>query len=119
MRGPDNYEVEIDHLDDDVPCRCGDCGHVCRYAEVSEIGDCSLTPGDPSPAGRCPLCDTLAYPDRPLDKARDNAQDLADKLILLVPYIEDIQKDQAYKPGVVKALLDGMKVLLTDAGQLP
>ena len=67
------YRAELDHLDDATPCKCGDCGATWPYDQLAQIGDCSLTPGDPSPAGRCtdPRCDSLTYPDRPLDKAID------------------------------------------------
>lgn len=59
-----SYKVERDHLDDVTPCRCGGCGADWRYDQLAPIVDCSLTPGHPSPAGRCadPACDALAYP---------------------------------------------------------
>lgn len=55
------YKAEID-VDPDTPCACGDdsCWKG-RARELREIEDCALDPGDPSPAGRCPLCDSLAY----------------------------------------------------------
>lgn len=58
-----SYEAARDHLEPDVSCRCGGCGANWRYGELHAIGDCCLTPGDPSPAGRCPDpdCDSLAY----------------------------------------------------------
>lgn len=41
------------------------CNGGCKWkgvaSELDEIGDAILTPGDPSPAGRCPICGTLAY----------------------------------------------------------
>lgn len=68
-----SYKAERDHLADDTPCRCGSCGAVARYDQLRPIGDCSLTPGDASPAGRCadPSCDSLAYPDQPEDGLRE------------------------------------------------
>jgi hypothetical protein len=56
-----NYTVEMDEPSGDTPCRCDDCGWTGRFDQVAEIGGCSLTPGDASPAGRCPECDTLVY----------------------------------------------------------
>ena len=58
---PPTYHVEIDAPADDTPCVCDDCNWRGTFAQLRAIGDCSLTPGDPSPAGRCPECDTLAY----------------------------------------------------------
>lgn len=59
----DHYVVEISY--DDVPaqlqCRCGACPWVGTARSLCPIDSCSLTPGDPSPAGRCPDCDALAY----------------------------------------------------------
>ena len=57
------YRAELDHLDDATPCKCGDCGATWRYDQLAQIGDCSLTPGDPSPAGRCadPRCASPTY----------------------------------------------------------
>ncbi len=54
------YSVEIE-LEEDAPCSCGMCPWVGPASELAEIKGCSLTPGDPSPAGRCPACDSLAY----------------------------------------------------------
>ena len=57
------YRAEVDHLHDEAQCVCSSCGARWRYDQLCEIGDCSLTPGDPSPAGRCvlPDCDSLCY----------------------------------------------------------
>jgi hypothetical protein len=72
-----SYKAERDHLDDAALCKCGSCGALARYDQLRPIGDCSLTPGDPSPAGRCadPSCDSLAYPDRPEDRAAEVGPD--------------------------------------------
>jgi hypothetical protein len=62
MSAPHDYKVEIDAPNADVQCECGDsCGWHGVFSGLAEIGDCSLTPGDASPAGRCPDCDALAY----------------------------------------------------------
>jgi hypothetical protein len=57
------YTVEMDEPRDDTVCRCGSCSWNGRFNQVVEIGGCALTPGDASPAGRCPKCDGLVYPD--------------------------------------------------------
>lgn len=57
------YTAAIDAPDDATSCSCGDCDWAGRFSDLAPIGDCMLTPGDPSPAGRCPECDTLAYID--------------------------------------------------------
>ncbi len=58
-----SYTVELDEPEDDVVCVCGACDWEGTFADVADIGDCSLTPGDPSPAGRCPEedCGALCY----------------------------------------------------------
>lgn len=48
------YQVQMDFLPPETPVECGACDWKGTYAEVEEIDECSLTPGDPSPAGRCP-----------------------------------------------------------------
>ncbi|MEX3929783.1 hypothetical protein AB4Y36_38230 [Paraburkholderia sp. BR10936] len=57
------YTAEIDYVKDDAPCHCGDCAWHGTAAQTCDIEDCMLTPGDPSPVGRCPDCDALAYLD--------------------------------------------------------
>lgn len=66
-----DYKVTIDRPDDETPCECGDCGWKGTYAALAGIEDCALTPGDPSPAGRCPECDSLAYVDKPAEAPAD------------------------------------------------
>lgn len=39
----------------------GGCNWRGRFYQLRAIDGCALTPGDPSPAGRCPECDALAY----------------------------------------------------------
>jgi len=49
--------------------------------DLVEIRDCVLTPGDPSPAGRCPDCEALAYLDdseaHPVEGAIEHVLDLS------------------------------------------
>ncbi|WFU52248.1 hypothetical protein QA639_21305 [Bradyrhizobium pachyrhizi] len=74
----DTYTAEIAFLGepDELVCRCGSCDWSGTAIECSEIDDCSLTPGDASPCGRCPVCDSLAYLDGPLDRAKDRVEEL-------------------------------------------
>lgn len=53
------YYAEIEE-DNDTPVRCA-CDWRGTFADVAEIDECALTPGDPSPIGRCPECDELVY----------------------------------------------------------
>lgn len=46
-----------------IACSCSDCEWTGTADQLAEIGDAVLTPGDPSPAGRCPDCAALAYVD--------------------------------------------------------
>lgn len=86
---PYDYTVEIDHAHPpETPVGgCGCDGPNRTLAEVAEIGDCSLTPGDPSPAGRCPDCDGLVYVDTPKARAMDAAPAMLAELEALLPLI--------------------------------
>jgi hypothetical protein len=61
----DTYTALVDGVDDDAPCSCSDCDWRGRAVLTNDIEDCVLTPGDASPVGRCPACDSLAYIDKP------------------------------------------------------
>lgn len=60
------YQAEIDYSQNPraIKCQCSNCTWSGFASKLREIGDCSLTPGDASPAGRCPECDSLAYVER-------------------------------------------------------
>lgn len=87
------YTAERDHLNDATPCACGACDWKGAYDLLAPIGDCSLTPGDVSPAGRCPECDSLAYPVSAKDMAKDAAPRLLALLAKLTPYAESHAED--------------------------
>jgi hypothetical protein len=55
------YTAIIEAPAADTLCECGGCDWIGRFRELVAIGDAFLTPGDPSPAGRCPYCEALAY----------------------------------------------------------
>lgn len=57
-----SYKVE-DFSEVNEPVICGGgCGWEGKQDDGANIEGCSLTPGDGSPACRCPECDSLAYP---------------------------------------------------------
>lgn len=55
------FKAYIDEPDENATAGCGSCAWHGPASEVSDIDDCILTPGDPSPIGRCPECGSLAY----------------------------------------------------------
>lgn len=58
----ENYRAIIDPEPKvSASCKCANCGWVGPFSDLSDIQECALTPGDASPAGRCPNCDMLAY----------------------------------------------------------
>lgn len=63
--------IEIEKAGDALPCDCGSCEWRGPAADLARPDGAILTPGDPSPAGRCPDCGALAYLNRPEDRARD------------------------------------------------
>ena len=85
------YTAEID-LGDDVPCTCGSCAWSGPAEALAAIKDCALDPGDASPAGRCPECDSLAYPDRPQDHLRDAVPALRDALAEMSALLVEIDE---------------------------
>lgn len=52
-----NFAADPSHL----RCTCASCTWQGPASRLDPIEDCSLTPSDPSPAGRCPRCNELAY----------------------------------------------------------
>lgn len=55
------YTAIMDDIDDTLAVTCDSCDWRGIVANVADIGDCMLTPGHPSPCGRCPSCDALVY----------------------------------------------------------
>lgn len=72
MSTPYDYKVQIDFARDPatILCTCSDCDWKGTADLLEDIDECCLTPGDPSPAGRCPECDSLAYVDQPAEMGR-------------------------------------------------
>lgn len=68
------------------PAECSDCGWTGHAHQTAEIGHCALDPGDPSPVGRCPKCDCLAYLHRKKDKTITRAGEMLELLRQAVTY---------------------------------
>lgn len=54
------YTVVVEHLHEEV--ECDNCSWQGDVDQAHPITIAHLTPGDPSPAGRCPECSMLVYP---------------------------------------------------------
>lgn len=95
--GFESYTVEIDDSGDwdgDTPVM-GSGVTGLTVLMVDPIEDCSLTPGDPSPIGRCPKTGDLVYLDRPIDRVRLEAESLLASLRAILPYAESRAEDMA------------------------
>ena len=88
-----SYSAEID-IEDDAAVSCGSCSWKAKAHELVPIDGCALTPGDPSPAGRCPECDALAYVNRPDDDAAAALRDLLDQLQRIGIYVPGMDEGQ-------------------------
>jgi len=77
-------------------CACSGCAWKGPATLLKEVVKCTLTPGDMSPAGRCPKCDKLAYPDTELHRAQANAEGLE---VVLRRLVELDRKLRNGKPG--------------------
>ena len=55
------FKAYIDEPEEGAIAGCENCSWSGPAQSVDDIGDCILTPGDPSPVGRCPDCGSLAY----------------------------------------------------------
>jgi len=53
--------IEFSDKPSRIECECFDCDWKGTAADLKDIGSAVLTPGDPSPAGRCPECEELVY----------------------------------------------------------
>lgn len=93
--GFESYTVEIDDSGDwdgDTPVAGSGVAGL-TVLKVDPIGECCLTPGDPSPIGRCPETGDLVYLDRPIDRARDAAESLLGAVRAILPYAESRAED--------------------------
>lgn len=98
----ERYKVHIavDRFDEQTPVTGSGIDGL-TVAQVEPIGSCELSPGDPSPVGRCPQTGDLVYPDRDVDRIRLHAQEMFDLLVDMLT------------PGVTSAqvILDGRNLL--------
>lgn len=58
-----SYTANVEYISDKskIICKCGSCEWTGVASILKPIDECVLTPGDPSPAGRCPDCESLTY----------------------------------------------------------
>jgi hypothetical protein len=55
------FHVEIETPVRETRCLCSGCGWIDRHDALHFVEVCRLAPNQPSPAGRCPKCNALAY----------------------------------------------------------
>lgn len=82
-------QISIEDADPSSPCACQSCDWRGPARHLSYACDYILTPGDPSPAGRCPACEATAYLDRPEDRAKDAAMELLAALRALTDWARE------------------------------
>lgn len=85
----ESYIVDSFYVEDDQPAVCSDCGWAGLSQELNEIGNVCLDAGDPSPAGRCPDCDCIAYLDRAVDRQRSHAEEAFELLFEVKNVVAD------------------------------
>lgn len=56
-----SYFVEEVYIKEGAVLVCSACEWTGDDSQTAEIEGCALSAGDPSPAGRCPECDSLVY----------------------------------------------------------
>lgn len=119
---PYDYTVSLAPADENAMCQCGACGYQCPMTDLDPIDNCALTPGDQSPAGRCPdktdedgeICGALCYvvkPDPNDAIAALNAVlcEEVHNLVVNGHTMDDSEKDAAQKavlaklPGIYEA----------------
>ena len=104
------YTATLDMPGHALPCACSSCAWTGATNALVEIVDCALTPGDASPAGRCPECGSLAYLDRTEDRARDVAP-------YLLRVLRQIQEGSA-ENGRWLAVLEGRTAIDPPEGEV-
>jgi hypothetical protein len=94
--GREFISIETDHIPEDAPCTCGSCDWKGAIAEAAIVEGAVLTPGDPSPCGRCPECDSLCYLTRPQDAVSDAAPQLLAAVRATIDAADDTGCDGCY-----------------------
>lgn len=89
--------IELEEAPANAPVACQSCDWRGKAGDATYACDYVLTPGDPSPAGRCPECECTVYLDRPEDRAREAAMELlqAVTVVLLAYKVEWTIEDRA------------------------
>lgn len=95
-----------------VECKCGRCTWRGMASELEDVKACDLKPGDVSPAGRCPKCMDLAYPNRSEDREMAYSDQLHKRLAELVEIQETLDKGRPLSIEVVNAKMGAAKELL-------
>jgi hypothetical protein len=113
--GREFISIETDHIPEDAPCECGNCDWKGAIAEATVIEGAVLTPGDPSPCGRCPECDSLCYLTRPEDAVRDAATELLAAVLLTIDEANDDGDDGRF---VISATAMDALIAARDKAQL-
>lgn len=85
--------VEVEDMGT-AACECDSCEWKGTAAEVQEVQDCALTPGHPSPVGRCPNCDVLVYVGAPQRAAAPSVDPhMLEMLCQLDEYLREIRAE--------------------------
>ena len=100
--------ITIERPEEGTPCKCGGCEWSGPAAHLNEIGDVYITAGDPTPAGRCPECDSLAYVDTQKSRLMSMSSELADLLSDAMDYSESATLEHDPLPSFVE---EGRKLL--------
>lgn len=89
----------------DVRCKCGRCNWTGLASGLAPVKACELRPGDISPAGRCPKCFDLAYPDRQEDREAAYASTLHEVLTAMLLIQERLDKGRPVQVELISATL--------------
>ena len=106
------YRVEKVKDIGSTACACSTCNWRGAATLVKDVNRCSLTPGDASPAGRCPKCENLAYPDTELHRAQANAEGLEVVLRRLIELDRKLRNGKPGNPSEYEAVLKSGTTLL-------
>lgn len=87
---------EIGLANENLPAACDSCEWVGNAGETKDIDSTALDAGDPSPVGRCPECDSLAYLDRHQDRCAELGRALFSMLWKVVKKAERINGMQHF-----------------------
>lgn len=111
------YTAIVEEPDDTTPvwgCGCQQEGLILRHCLPVE--EAVLTPGDPSPCGRCPTCQGLVYPNTLRARIAAYGPELLDAMRKLVAvneqHNEALHKILGRPPGWKDAYLDAAREVI-------